>query len=69
MFIFYICCFNVFRVCIFGIYIFRCIRFVFSRVDMCVIFLISFRNSVDSASNRNEYQEHFLGAKAAGAYG
>jgi hypothetical protein len=22
---------------------------------------------VDSASNRNEYQEHFLGAKAAGA--
>jgi hypothetical protein len=24
---------------------------------------------VDSASNRNEYQEHFLGAKAAGAYG
>ena len=23
--------------------------------------------SVDSASNRNEYQEHFLGAKAAGA--
>ena len=24
---------------------------------------------VDSASNRNEYQEHFLGVKAAGAYG
>ena len=24
---------------------------------------------VDSASNRNEYQEHFLGLKAAGAYG
>jgi len=24
---------------------------------------------VDSASNRNEYQEHFLGAKAAGAFG
>jgi len=22
---------------------------------------------VDSASNRNEYQEHFLGVKAAGA--
>ena len=24
---------------------------------------------VDSASNRNEYKEHFLGVKAAGAYG
>jgi len=24
---------------------------------------------VDSASNRNEYQEHFLGVKVAGAYG
>jgi len=24
---------------------------------------------VDSASNRNEYQEYFLGVKAAGAYG
>jgi hypothetical protein len=23
---------------------------------------------VDSASNKNEYQEHFLGVKAAGAY-
>jgi hypothetical protein len=24
---------------------------------------------VDSASNRNEYQEYFLGVKAAGEYG
>jgi len=24
---------------------------------------------VDSVSNRNEYQEHFLGIKAAGAFG
>jgi hypothetical protein len=24
---------------------------------------------VDSASNRNEYQEYFLGVEAAGAYG
>jgi hypothetical protein len=24
---------------------------------------------VDSASERNEYQEYFLGVKAAGAYG
>jgi hypothetical protein len=24
---------------------------------------------VDSASNRNEYQQYFLGVKAAGAYG
>jgi len=33
--------------------------------------LISFRQhygpEVDSASNRNEYQEYFLGVKAAGA--
>jgi len=27
----------------------------------------SFRSRVDSASNRNEYQEYFLGVKAAGA--
>ena len=26
-----------------------------------------FDPGVDSASNRNEYQEHFLGVKAAGA--
>ena len=26
-------------------------------------------HGVDSASNRNEYQEYFLGVKAAGAYG
>jgi len=26
-------------------------------------------SGVDSASNRNEYQEHFLGVKATGAYG
>jgi len=35
--------------------------------------LTSFRphygSGVDSASNRNEYQEYFLGVKAAGAYG
>ena len=27
----------------------------------------SYGPGVDSASNRNEYQEHFLGVKAAGA--
>jgi hypothetical protein len=27
------------------------------------------RTGVDSASNRNEYWEYFLGVKAAGAYG
>jgi hypothetical protein len=36
------------------------------------IYIKSFRPNygpgVDSASNRNEYQEHFLGIKAAGAY-
>ena len=35
------------------------------------IYINSFRShygpGVDSASNRNEYQEHFLGVKAAGA--
>jgi len=35
------------------------------------IHIKSFRShyspGVDSASNRNEYQEHFMGAKAAGA--
>ena len=35
-----------------------------------VIYIISFRShygpGVDSASNRNEYQEYFLGVKAAG---
>ena len=35
------------------------------------IIIKSFRSrygpGVDSASNRNEYQEHFLGVKAAGA--
>jgi len=39
----------------------------------CYFSLTSFRPHygpvVDSASNRNEYQEHFLGVKAAGAHG
>jgi len=30
-------------------------------------FQLHYGPGVDSASNRNEYQEHFLGAKAAGA--
>jgi len=30
-------------------------------------FLSHYGLGVDSASNRNEYQEHFLGVKAAGA--
>jgi hypothetical protein len=30
---------------------------------------IFFLPGVDSASNRNEYQEYFLGLKATGAYG
>jgi len=37
------------------------------------IYIYSFQShygpGVDSASNRNEYQEYFLGVKAAGAYG
>jgi len=38
-----------------------------------VIDIKSFRShygpGVDSAANGNEYEEHFLGVKAAGAYG
>ena len=37
----------------------------------CAVVMKSFRShydpGVDSASNRNEYQEYFLGVKAAGA--
>ena len=42
-------------------------------IDMPIFVYVtkSFRShydpAVDSASNRNEYQEHFLGLKAAGA--
>jgi hypothetical protein len=40
---------------------------------MSLLYLTSFRPhygpGVDSTSNRNEYQEYFLGVKAAGAYG
>ena len=32
-------------------------------------FRLHYGPGVDSASNRNEYQEYFLGVKAAGAYG
>ena len=32
-------------------------------------FWLHYAPGVDSASNRNEYQEYFLGVKAAGAYG
>jgi hypothetical protein len=32
-----------------------------------IILPIALGPEVDSASNRNEYQEHFLGVKAAGA--
>jgi len=50
---------------------------VAGSIPACVIEIFidikSFRShygpGVDSASNSNEYQEHFLGVKAAGAYG
>jgi len=32
-------------------------------------FRLHYGPGVDSASNRNEYQEHILGVKAAGSYG
>jgi len=32
-------------------------------------FLSHYGPGVDSASNRNEYQDYFLGEKAAGAWG
>ena len=45
---------------------------VVGSIPAGVIVIIYFRShygpGVDSASNRNEYQEHFLGVKAAGAY-
>ena len=51
-------------------------RLLFRYQLVSVDFLIdikSFRSQygpgVDSASNRNEYQEYFLGTKVAGAYG
>ena len=46
-------------------------RKVAGSIPAGVIDIKSFRShygpGVDSASNRNEYQEHFLGLKAAGA--
>ena len=51
----------------------RCAKIGMSLVRFKMKFFIdikSFRShygpGVDSASNRNEYQEHFLGVKAAG---
>ena len=46
--------------------------FIVQEIFLVLISVIkSFRShfglGVDSASNRNEYQEHFLGVKAAGA--
>jgi hypothetical protein len=35
-------------------------------LSLCVDDRLTRRPGVDSASNRNEYQEHFLGVKAAG---
>ena len=58
------------------IYIFQMYPFCFAGsipagVSGFFIDIKSFRShygsGVDSASNRNEYQEHFLGIKAAGA--
>ena len=50
-------------------------RKVAGSIPVGVIVIFHWQNSfrshygpgVDSASNRNEYQEHFLGVKAAGA--
>ena len=48
-------------------------RKVAGSIPAGVVDIKSFRShcgpGVDSASNRNEYQEHFLGVKATGAYG
>jgi hypothetical protein len=45
----------------------------FPKVSLDFSLTSSFRShyglGVDSASNRNEYQEHFMGVKAAGVYG
>jgi len=49
------------------------VRFPIVSLENFFIDIKSFRShygpGVDSASNRNEYQEHFLKVKAAGAYG
>ena len=37
-------------------------------IDSCIIIPATLWFGVDSASNRNEYQEYILGVKAAGVY-
>ena len=37
--------------------------------DIGILHCTHYGPGVDSVSNRNEYQEHFLGVKAAGAQG
>ena len=48
------------------------LRFWFPMVSMELLFeiilLVHYGPGVDSASNRNEYQEYILGVKAAGAF-
>jgi len=39
----------------------------FTDVDTLGSFRLHYGPGVDSASNRNEFQEYFLGVKAAGA--
>jgi hypothetical protein len=41
-------------------------HWIFSLTDS---FRSHYGPGIDSASNRNEYQEYFLGVKAAGAWG
>jgi hypothetical protein len=45
------------------------VRFPIVSLDFFIdiILLSHYGSGVDSASNRNEYQEYFLGVKAAGA--
>jgi hypothetical protein len=45
-------------------------RFTMMSLEFCIDILLPTANGpgVDSASNRNEYQEYFLGLKTAGAY-
>jgi len=40
---------------------------VYIRKRLSYVLLLSYDPGVDSTSSRNEYQEHFLGVKLAGA--
>jgi hypothetical protein len=42
---------------------------IVGEIDLVTVIMPHYGPRVDSASNRNEYQDYFLGIKAAGVYG